>query len=228
MYWLYRACAGVILLSKDVGCWHENPVTLSATELFIHWFRPNFSDLVYNGHQGPDTFTPDRNLQLLWFQVGIHPLNIPEKGGKGDVESFLFWYQSCSCGCAWQIFHINNFLLPRSIRFERLYSVWFCFSARSEFPTEIGFWGFWIGGLSFVIRRSRSGQRRWRFARVPLPCPALDTGLWSSADRGTFHNLDYPLPVLFAPASSSPCLEHRNNSLGRKLGRVGVLNFFFN
>ena len=144
-------------------------VTLSATELFIHWFRPNFSDLVYNGHHGSDTFTPDRNLQLLWFQVVIHPLNIPEKGGKGDVESFLFWYQSCSCSCAWQIFHINNFLLPRSWRFERLYSVWFCFSARSEFPTEIGFWGFWIGGLSFVIRRSRSGQRRWRFARVLAP-----------------------------------------------------------
>ena len=93
MYWLYRACAGVILLSKDVSCWRENPVTLSATELFIHWFRPNFSDLVYNGHQGPDTFTPDRNLQLLWFQVVIHPLNIPENGEKGDVESlkkFLF------------------------------------------------------------------------------------------------------------------------------------------
>ena len=66
----------------------QNPVTLSATRLFIHWFRPNFSDLVYNGHQGSDTFTRDRHLQLLWFQVGIHPLNIPEKGEKGDdVES---------------------------------------------------------------------------------------------------------------------------------------------
>ena len=60
----------------------------TATRLFIHWFRPNFSDLVYNGHQGPDTFTPDRHLQLLWFQVGIHPLNIPEKGEKGgDVDN---------------------------------------------------------------------------------------------------------------------------------------------
>ena len=126
------------------------------SRLFIHWFRPNFSDLVYNGHQGPDTFTPDRHLQLLWFQVGIHPLNIPEKARRvrkvtlNHWKYFLFfWYQNCKCGSAWQIFHINNFLLPRSWRFERLYSVWFCFSARSEFPTEIGFWGFWIGGLSF-------------------------------------------------------------------------------
>ena len=119
-----------------------NPVTLSATELFIHWFRPNFSDLVYNGHHGSDTFTPDRNLQLLWFQVVIHPLNIPENGEKGDVESlkkFLFSdIRVVAVAVRGRVSTTIFFFLDHE-DLKDCNSVWFCFSARSEFPTEIGF-----------------------------------------------------------------------------------------